>query len=118
MILLKDQTSTELATALAELNPSPRLVRQLLVEASLLAAGGGALGGLLAGPAVARLGLPASAWQGRNFYGVRTLDPSGIEIASHGGTTAQGNRQARRHCFGLIQFRKQFFNGIQRRTIP
>ncbi len=46
-----------------------RIVRQLLVEASLLALGGAVLGIAIAWPLTAHAGVPAAAFRGRNFYG-------------------------------------------------
>jgi len=46
-----------------------RVVRQLLVEASLLAVGGAAMGIAITLPLTARLGVPAAAFRARNFYG-------------------------------------------------
>ena len=46
-----------------------RIVRQLLVESSLIALGGAAIGIALAWPLTAHAGVPAAAFRGRNFYG-------------------------------------------------
>jgi len=46
-----------------------RLVRQLLIEGSLLAAGGGAIGVFVSIVAAGSVALPAAAHRGRNFYG-------------------------------------------------
>ena len=46
-----------------------RIVRQLLVEASLIALGGAAAGVAIALPLTARGGVPAAAFRARNFYG-------------------------------------------------
>lgn len=45
-----------------------RVIRQLLVEALLLAAAGGTLGVLIAIPVTSRLALPPAASSGRNFF--------------------------------------------------
>lgn len=46
-----------------------RVVSQLLAEAALLAASGGAAGVMLAVPLTMNAGLPQAMWRGRNFYG-------------------------------------------------
>ena len=46
-----------------------RIVQQLLAEAGMLAAGGGALGILIALPIATQLAFPSAMARGRNFYG-------------------------------------------------
>ncbi|MEP6491501.1 MAG: ABC transporter permease [bacterium] len=59
----------EIAIRIATGATRSRIVQQLLVEASTLAAVGGLLGVLVAVPVTMRAGVPAAMWRGRNFYG-------------------------------------------------